>query len=750
MVDGVNKTGGPIEGQKFSQKGVKLSELKGNAPLFNYFKSKGLDENSFVYETDIKELLSKADKNADGEFSRKEVKKGLGLEGSRKELKAAAKILTSIQNTDLPDLGEEGLYPTRVNDNKTLYYDKKGTLTAQYVTDGDNKLFEQYENGNPQLVNYREVSDGTHSTTTQTQFDKEGRPIKKQSVNEKNEVLENRELSYKDGKLAATTDHIDGKTIKTNYDDQGREVRVETRAGNANTVVENEYKGDKLAKQTTTGAPEQLRAGVKAETVEFGDDGKAVKRTNVKADGTVEEFEVKDGKEVPVQKPVTKENLDAGSKTKVLNAANPKGTIEGEVTKMERDEKTKEIKSFTLKSAASGNEFKYTYDPKTKHFVDQTGTKFYAMKDDGTLERNNKLNRPGGGGSNIVLKEDVDKAKNKALAQAYAKDDLKTGDDEIKKAQNKRIEADVKAGKIPGFTYDADNNKIMSGTDEKTIDDVRNHIQAQKDAVKAEQKEKSEKAKNQALAQAYAKDDLQTGDDDIKKAQNKRIEADVKAGKIPGFTYDANTKKIMSGSDEKTIDDVRTHIQAQKDAVKTERTEKSDKAKNKALAASYANVDLKTGDDELKKTQNKRIEADVKAGKIPGYKYDAEAKKIVDNDGDEADIADIRDHIQAQKDAAKAERAETVDKAKMKGIVTKYARIDLTTSDADKIKEQEAMILDDVKKGKIPGFEYDETTKKITQTYTDSADNTVKTKEVTVSEVREFIRAEKSRYVIKK
>lgn len=749
MVDGVNKAGGPIEGQKFSQKGVKLSELKGNAPLFNYFKSKGLDENSFVYETDIQELLSKADKNGDGEFSRKEIKKGLGLEGSRKELKAAAKMLNKVGTTELADLEEGGLYPTRINENKTQYFDKKGTLVGQWQTDGKNQVYKQFEGGNTSLVSYSEVSDGEHTTFTETAFDKDGNPVKRKEYDENGNISLNREYAYKEGKLAVTTDHEGGKTIKTNYDEHERETRIETTEGNLTTVLENEYKGSKLAKQTVTGSPEQIRAGVKSEVVEFGDDGKAVKRAVTKNDGTVDEFEVKNGQEVPVVKPVTKENLDAGSKTKVTNAANPKGTIEGEVTKMERDEKTKEIKSFTLKSAASGNEFKYTYDPKTKHYVDQTGTKFYAMKDDGTLERNNKLNKAGGGAP-LVLKEDAEKAKNKALAQAYAKDDLKTGDDDIKKAQNARIEADVKAGKVPGFTYDAEAKKIKSGADDKTIEDVRNHIQAQKDAVKAEQKEKSDKAKIAALVQAYAKDDLLTGDEDIKKAQNARILADVKAGKVPGYTYDKDAKMIKdSDGDESYIDSVRHFIREEKDSAKTERNEKSDKAKNKALAAAYASVDLKTGDEDLKKQQNARIEADVKAGKIPGFTYDKDAKKIKQG-ADDKTIDDVRNHIQAQKDAAKAERAETVDKAKMKGIVTKYARVDLTTADADKIKEQETMILDDVKKGKIPGFKYDETTKKITQTYTDPADNTVKTKEVTVSDVRAFIKDEKAKYVIKK
>ena len=733
MVDGVNKTG-PIEGQKFSTKGVKLSDLKENEPLFNYFKSKGLDENSYVYESDFKALLEIADKNKNGELSRKEIKKYLGLEGSRRELKQAAKMLNQISETELSG-SANGLYPTKVNDNETLYYDKNGTLTAKYSTDGTAKRYEQYENGNPELINHLEESDGQTTTVTDTEFDKEGRPLKRMSQNDKGEVLENREFAYNGDKLASTVDKTGGQKVTTHYNESGQPAKIETEAGGIVTTVENEYNGEKLAKQTVSGAPEQVRAGIKGQVTEYDEKGNPTKASVTNNDGTVDEYNYKDGK--PVLN-VNKDNLRAGYETKVTNAANPNGTIQGEITKLQRD-KDNNITSFTVKSAKSGNEFTYKFDPKTKHFVDQTGTKFYAMKEDGSLERNNKLNKPAQ--PNLVLKEDAEKQQNQALAKRYDKVDLKTGDEDIKKQQNKQIEADVKAGKVPGFEYDESTKKIKDEDgNEKSIDDVRNYIQTQKDALEAEQDKKAAEAKNEALAKRYAKMDLKTGDDDIKKEQNKQIKADVKAGKIPGFEYDESTKKIKDkDGNEKSIDDVRNHIQAQKDALEAKQDKKSAETKNEALAKRYAKMDLKTGDDDIKKEQNKQIEADVKAGRIPGFEYDADTKKIKDKDGNEKSIDDVRNHIQAQKDAVEAKQEEKADKAKSKAIVAKYRKIDLTTSDEDIKKEQEKMILADVKAGKVPGFKYDETDKKIKKD-----DGT----EVQISDVRAWIRAEKEKYVL--
>ena len=145
--------------------------------------------------------------------------------------------------------------------------------------------------------------------------------------------------------------------------------------------------------------------------------------------------------------------------------------------------------------------------------------------------------------------------------------------------------------------------------------------------------------------------DLKTGDDDIKKAQNKQIEADVKAGRIPGFEYDADTKKIKDeDGNEKSIDDVRNHIQAQKDAVEAKQEEKADKAKSKAIVAKYRKIDLTTSDEDIKKEQEKMILADVKAGKVPGFKYDETDKKIKKDDGTEVQISDVRAWIRAEKE----------------------------------------------------------------------------------------------------
>ena len=56
MVDATSGVG-PLKNQKFSTKGIKLSELKNqNELLFNYFKQTGLTENSYVYASDFEKL----------------------------------------------------------------------------------------------------------------------------------------------------------------------------------------------------------------------------------------------------------------------------------------------------------------------------------------------------------------------------------------------------------------------------------------------------------------------------------------------------------------------------------------------------------------------------------------------------------------------------------------------------------------------------------------------------------------------
>lgn len=87
MVDATNGVG-PLGNQQFSTKGVKLSDLKEkNQLLFNYFKQAGLNENSYVYSTDIEKLKEAYDTNDNGKLSKKEARAIFGEDVSRKDLK---------------------------------------------------------------------------------------------------------------------------------------------------------------------------------------------------------------------------------------------------------------------------------------------------------------------------------------------------------------------------------------------------------------------------------------------------------------------------------------------------------------------------------------------------------------------------------------------------------------------------------------------------------------------------------------
>ena len=59
---------------------------------------------------------------------------------------------------------------------------------------------------------------------------------------------------------------------------------------------------------------------------------------------------------------------------------------------------------------------------------------------------------------------------------------------------------------------------------------------------------------------------------------------------------------------------------------------------------------MTTSDEDIKKEQEKMILADVKAGKVPGFKYDETDKKIKKDDGTEVQISDVRAWIRAEKE----------------------------------------------------------------------------------------------------
>ncbi len=148
MVDATNGVG-PLGNQQFSTKGVKLSDLKEkNQLLFNYFKQAGLNENSYVYSTDIEKLKEAYDKNDNGKLSKKEAKAIFGEDVSRKELK---KAINAIDEIALTDLQGEDFYPVKTNENETEYYTKNNVLVSSVYEDNEQHI-QNYYGKNKQIV----------------------------------------------------------------------------------------------------------------------------------------------------------------------------------------------------------------------------------------------------------------------------------------------------------------------------------------------------------------------------------------------------------------------------------------------------------------------------------------------------------------------------------------------------------------------------------------------------------------------
>lgn len=176
MVDATNGVG-PLGNQQFSTKGVKLSDLKEkNQLLFNYFKQAGLNENSYVYSTDIEKLKEAYDTNDNGKLSKKEARAIFGDDVSRKDIKKALKAMDTILTTDL----DEGKYkfPVQVSENEIEYYSKNNVLHESVYEDDQQRIHNYYGPNKEILAQnvHTKNSDGTYNPerTTLNEYNEDG------------------------------------------------------------------------------------------------------------------------------------------------------------------------------------------------------------------------------------------------------------------------------------------------------------------------------------------------------------------------------------------------------------------------------------------------------------------------------------------------------------------------------------------------------------------------------------------------
>ena len=268
---------GPFSNQKFSTNGVKLSELKQNKLLFDYFKQAGFKEDAYIYASDIEKLKEKYDKNNNGKLSVKEAR-AMGFEGSRKEIKKIVKDLENIANQELTG---DDLFPTVVDENTTNYYTSDGTLLRQKTVKDNSTIEKLFFNGDTSQVA------GTIETAENFKrvvINKDGNPDKPQQIAENNngEIYE-ADFHYTDnGALNYKKEKKDGKTSTTIYEQNGfvdRPVKVVEEYGNNLVKSTNyEYNGDKLFKEVIEGDPKLLKdREIIQQSITYADDGKTVK-----------------------------------------------------------------------------------------------------------------------------------------------------------------------------------------------------------------------------------------------------------------------------------------------------------------------------------------------------------------------------------------------------------------------------------------------------------------------------------------
>lgn len=249
MVDATNGVG-PLGNQQFSTKGIKLSDLKEkNQLLFDYFKQAGLNENSYVYSTDIEKLKEAYDKNDNGKLSKKEAKALFGEDVSRKDLKKAIKAMDEIALTDLQD---ENFYPVKTSENETEYYTKNNVLVSSVYEDSE-QYIKNYYGENKQILAQlvqKKNEDGTMTkvSSSMNEYNKDGTLYscseRTYGDDGKFEEVKMTFLNGDQNKPVTIEHNVNGnkKTTDIEYNNEGKRIRsVSIANGQKTEVAYDEY-----------------------------------------------------------------------------------------------------------------------------------------------------------------------------------------------------------------------------------------------------------------------------------------------------------------------------------------------------------------------------------------------------------------------------------------------------------------------------------------------------------------------------
>ena len=244
MVDATNGVG-PLGNQQFSTKGIKLSDLKEkNQLLFNYFKQAGLNENSYVYSTDIEKLKEAYDKNDNGKLSKKEAKAIFGNDVSRRDIKRAIKAMDEIALTDLQG---EHTYPVKVGEHETEYYTKNNFLLGSVYDDKEQQIKNFYgpEKRLVTQIVQKKNEDGTMTPVSHlmNEYNNDGTILScEERTFGENKSFEVTKMTYLNGdqNKPVTIEHnLNGnkKTTNIEYNTDGKKMRTISVANGQKTVV---------------------------------------------------------------------------------------------------------------------------------------------------------------------------------------------------------------------------------------------------------------------------------------------------------------------------------------------------------------------------------------------------------------------------------------------------------------------------------------------------------------------------------
>ena len=247
MVDKTPQVGGgaPLSGQQFSTKGVKLSDLKNqNKLLFDYFKQSGLNENSYVYSTDIEKLKEAYDEDDNGKLSKKEARAIFGEDVSRRDIKKAIKTLDLIAQTDLQG---KGTFPVKVSEHETEYYTENNFLQSSVYDDNEKQIKTLYGE-NKQLRAQIVDKKNEDGTTTRASFlineyNDDGTLYScQEKIYGENDSFEETTITYLNGdqnKPSKIEHNVNGnkKVSNIEYNSEGKKIRSVTVANGQKAEV---------------------------------------------------------------------------------------------------------------------------------------------------------------------------------------------------------------------------------------------------------------------------------------------------------------------------------------------------------------------------------------------------------------------------------------------------------------------------------------------------------------------------------